>query len=584
MSLKPQPLGPIPAETYELGQELLAEDDVMRRIGEQYAEIVRDEDFAQMYSHTGQPAMSPARLALVSVLQAMEHISDRQAIAMVRTRIDWKYALHLPLNYAGFDASVLSEFRDRLIDNKGQRTIFDGLLEKMKTAGMLKGRRLQRTDSLLIVAAVRDLNRLELVMETLRLALIEIAKADAQWLKNNTPASWLETYGEWTQVERLVKERGDKGKAEQTSLMMQTARDGFELLEKLEELNAAELMKLPAVETLQLVWSQQFEKRAEVITVHTTHSREGEGIKGKDLISTPHDKEARYTQKRDQKITGYKLQLTETATEDGPAIITDIEVVESCAYDGGALEGIHQRLDERDLLPEDGHLVDRGYVSGETIDESKERGVELIGPVQDNTSAAARAQEGFSVEHFKLDFDLEQAICPQGKPAQSWTNSIRTDRGQAIIQIVWNKEICSQCPFRGKCVQGKKTGRVIKLSKHYPSIARRRQEQKTDQFHEVYRRRSGVEATLSYIVLNCGARSTPHCGKDKTCLHYLMIAAAVNLRRAIAWQAGRRPKRQRVSTLQKAMGVVNPQNNLLFCLLKLFCCPDITFFKAMVMV
>ena len=98
MSLKPQPLGPIPEETYKLGQQLLAEDDVMRRIGEQYAEIVRDEDFAQMYSHTGQPGLSPARLALVSVLQAMEHISDRQAIAMVRTRIDWKYALHLPLN------------------------------------------------------------------------------------------------------------------------------------------------------------------------------------------------------------------------------------------------------------------------------------------------------------------------------------------------------------------------------------------------------------------------------------------------------------------------------------------------------
>src|SRR2546430_1621954 len=119
MSLKAQKLGPIPADTLELGQQLLAEDNLMRCIGEQYAELVR------------------------------------------------------------------------------------------------------------------DLNRLELVMETLRLALIEIGKADAQWLKNNTPANWLETYGEWTQAERLVKERGDKGKAEQTSLLMQTARDGFELLEKL---------------------------------------------------------------------------------------------------------------------------------------------------------------------------------------------------------------------------------------------------------------------------------------------------------------------------------------------------------------
>ena len=577
MSLKAQELGPIPEDTYKLGKQILAEDDLMRQIGDKYADLVRDEDFATMYSHTGQPALSPARLALVSVLQAMEHISDRQAVAMLRTRIDWKYALHLPLSYAGFDASVLSEFRDRIVSNKAERKIFDALLEKMKLAGFLKGRRLQRTDGLLIVAAVRDLNRLELVMETLRLALIEIAKADAQWLKNNSPASWLETYGEWTQAERLVKERGNKGKAEQTSLLMQTARDGFELLEKLGILNATQLIKLPAVETLQLVWSQQFKKCAEAIEVQSTESRKGEGIEGKDLIATPHDKEARYTEKREQKITGYKMHLTEVASEEGPAIITDIEIVESCSYDGDALEGIHSRLDERDLLPSDGHAVDRGYVSGQTIDESKERTVELIGPVQDNTSATAREKEGFSVENFKLDFDLQQAICPQGHSAQSWINTIRTDRGQEIVQILWDKQVCDQCPFRDKCVQGKKTGRVIKLSKHYPSIAKRRQEQKTDQFHQLYRRRSGVEATFSFIVLNCGARTTPYCGKAKTLFHYLAMATAVNLRRAIAWQAGRRPKRQRVSTLQKLMGIVVPKITFFLRFLTFFCCPAASF-------
>lgn len=167
----------------------------------------------EMYSHTGQPAISPARLALVSVLQVMEHVSDRVAVAMVKTRIDWKYALHLELSYGGFDASVVSEFRDRLIKSHKQRVVFDGLLKRLKDKGLLKGRGMQRTDSLRVVGAVRELNRLELVMETMRKALEAIAKQDKEWIRRNTPGEWLESYGEWVQAERMVKESGQKGEA-----------------------------------------------------------------------------------------------------------------------------------------------------------------------------------------------------------------------------------------------------------------------------------------------------------------------------------------------------------------------------------
>jgi transposase len=150
MCLKPKPLGPIPEDTLQLGQQLLGVDDVLRRIGEEYAELIRDEEFIEMYSHTGQPAISPARLALVSVLQVMKHVSDRVAVAMVKTRIDWKYALHLELSYGGFDASVLSEFRDRLIKSQKHRHVFDELLKGLKEKGLLKGRGMQLSPLTLI--------------------------------------------------------------------------------------------------------------------------------------------------------------------------------------------------------------------------------------------------------------------------------------------------------------------------------------------------------------------------------------------------------------------------------------------------
>jgi transposase len=557
MSLKPKRLGPIPKDTLKIGQQLLKETDLMRQIGDKYADLVKDKDFASMYSTTGQPALSPARLALVSVLQAMEHISDRQALAMVRTRIDWKYALHLPLSYSGFDPSVLSEFRDRLVNHKAERKIFDALLEKLKAAGLLKGRGLQRSDSLLIVGAVRDLNRLELVMETLRLALTEIGKQDRAWLVANTPVEWIEKYGEWTQAERIIKEKGAKAKAETDALLLETGRDGYELLEKL---GSTKFIELEAVKTLDLVWKQQYRQSEQAIEVHSSQSREILGIEGKDLIASPHDLEVRYTEKREQKITGYKLQLTEVASEDGPAIITDIEVVASCAYDGASVEPIHARLKERGLLPSE-HLLDRGFVNGKTLTESSRRGVEVIGPVGEDTSFTARQGEGFSVENFQLDVEKRQAICPQGEKSQYWSNTIRKDGNSPIIRIIFNKQVCAQCPFRAKCTQAEKSGRVIKISSHYEIIAERRKLQHSEEFHNRYRRRSGVEATLSQVVNHYDGRTTPYRGSDKTQLHYLTMAVGINLKRAINWSVGLRPKRQRISSLAKLMAVESKHNH-----------------------
>ncbi len=133
--LKPRPLGPVPEDTRILGRALLDENNLYRKIGDEYAELVKDEDFASMYSKTGQPGYSPARLSMVIVLQAMEHLSDRVAVGMVRTRIDWKYALHLPLEDDGFDASVLSEFRSRLLSHQAERKFFDALIETLKEKG-----------------------------------------------------------------------------------------------------------------------------------------------------------------------------------------------------------------------------------------------------------------------------------------------------------------------------------------------------------------------------------------------------------------------------------------------------------------
>ena len=260
MCLKPRSLPPIPDDTRSVAEQIYPPDHPMRRLGDEYADVLCDQDFADLYSSTGKPALSPALLALVTVLQATEHRSDRVAAEMVRSRIDWKYALHLPLAHPGFDASVLCEFRQRLVTHQAERRVFDAFLRRLKERGFLKGRAVQRTDSLAIIAAVRELSLLELVMETLRLALEAVAQHDPAWLKAHVPEDWLQHYGPWTQAERLIRETGVQASAEAQRLLSRTGQDGFALLDALEAEDAALLRGLAAVDVLRTVWTQQYQR------------------------------------------------------------------------------------------------------------------------------------------------------------------------------------------------------------------------------------------------------------------------------------------------------------------------------------
>src|ERR687890_326870 len=100
------------------------------RVRDALGTIYEDEAFAGLFSSRGRPAEAPWRLALVSVLQFAEALPDRKAADAVRGRIDWKYALGLELTDPGFDASVLCEFRSRLLAGGAEERLLDRLLER----------------------------------------------------------------------------------------------------------------------------------------------------------------------------------------------------------------------------------------------------------------------------------------------------------------------------------------------------------------------------------------------------------------------------------------------------------------------
>jgi transposase len=225
----------------------------MRRYDE-LGTIFMDHDFADLFAHRGQPAEAPFRLALITVLQFLAGLSDRQAAEAVRARIDWKYLLCLELDDPGFDYSVHCEFRARLLAGGAEQRLFDLVLGRVRDHKLVKARTRQRTDSTHVVAAVRDLNRLERVVETLRAALNMLATVAPDWVQAQVPLEWVDRYRHRAEDYHLPAAE----KARET-LAEQVGADGHALLEVLWSPEAPEWMRaLPAVETLRRVWVHNF--------------------------------------------------------------------------------------------------------------------------------------------------------------------------------------------------------------------------------------------------------------------------------------------------------------------------------------
>lgn len=194
MSMRPIEDGEIPAETVRVARAAFPKGSLAIRLRDDLGALFKDEQCAALFPARGKPAWSPGRLALVSVFQFAEGLPDRQAALAVRARIDWKYALGLELTDPSFDYSVLSEFPTRLIEADAGQQIFDRVLEAARLAGMLKAPGRARTDSTHVLAAIRSMNRLEFVIETLRAALNALAAATPDWLSAHADPAWFDRY------------------------------------------------------------------------------------------------------------------------------------------------------------------------------------------------------------------------------------------------------------------------------------------------------------------------------------------------------------------------------------------------------
>lgn len=493
--------------------------------------IYSDEQFIDLYPRVGQPASAPWRLALVTIVQFAEDLTDRQAADAVRSRIDLKYLLGMELDDAGFDFSVLSEFRGRLLSGGAEGRLLDVMLALFVERKWLKAKGKQRTDSTHILAAVRNLNRLEIVGETLHHALNILAQVDPVWLKTQITPDWFDRYSRRFSDFRLPKAKGTR-----ITLAEIIGKDGYHLLSQIyADETRPHLRTIPAVDILRQVWMQHYYIEEDKISWREQKNFPPSGV----MIASPYDIESRYSQKRSTEWRGYKVHLTESCEPDSPNLITNVTTTQAMEQDVTVVDTIHASLGEKGLLPND-HLLDGGYVSADTLVDSQQLyEVNLVGPARVDKSWQARDETAFERKQFTVDWENQSVTCPNDKQSRFWKQA-KGPRGHATIQVQFDKQICGSCADRSRCTRSQKSGRQLTfpLQTQYEALIVARQRQKTDAFKDDYAARAGVEGTISQAVFSMGMRRTRYRGVSKTHLQHLATAAAINVQRIIDWLWG----------------------------------------------
>jgi len=519
----------IPEATIQAAQRAFPNGNRYMTMYDVLGPVFRNADFVDLYHARGRPAEAPARLALVLVLMTIEQLSDAEAAEAVRARIDWKYALALPLDDPGFDDSILPDFRKRLLVHGAETRLLTVLLDTLMDAGLLKARGRQRSDSTHVLAHIRTLTRLTLVAETMRHALNDLATVAPDWLRAQLDPAWSERY-----LVRVEEYRLPHDAPTRQVLVEAIGQDGYALLSALAQpTTPGDLLHRPAIQALRRIWMQQY------YGPHDVRWRTTDDLPPHaQLITSPYDVEARFATKRETSWTGYKVHLTETCDDDTPHLITNVETTPATTNDVCVTDTIHAHLAERDLLPHE-HLLDSGYVAADVLVTSQQQHtVDVVGPVLRDNSWQARQPDGLDVRCFAIDWDARQVICPAGKVSTRWTAG-HDDQGagQAVIAIQFDRQDCRDCPLRPRCTQAKAGPRTMKLRprEQHEALQTARKRQTTEAFKQLYAGRAGIEGTLSQGVRAFGLRNARYLGQAKTHLQHILIAVAINIVRVVAW-------------------------------------------------
>jgi len=248
------------------------------------------------------------------------------------------------------------------------------------------------------------------------------------------------------------------------------------------------------------------------------------------------------------------VHITETCEEENPHLITHVTTTAATTTDEAMTETIHAELQQTGLTPSQ-HLLDSGYITAPILVSSQRQyGIEVIGPARGDVKWQANTEQGIDASQFLIDWDHQQAICPQGQRSISWTPAI-DHRKNEVIKIKFSTTDCGICPQLTHCTRSEKKYKrrtiTVRPQAQHEALQAARRRQKTPAFAKQYALREGIEATISQGVRAFGLRRSRYIGLPKTHLQHLGIAAAINVVRVVAWLDGDERAPTRVTAFQR---------------------------------
>jgi transposase len=484
----------------------------------------------------GRVALEPVLLLGVSLLQYLEAIPDRQAVEWLRYHAGWNFALNRQLGDEVFHPTTLVNFRQRLLDHDLSPLGFEVLLEALIAAGLVARQSRQRLDSTQMFGRVSRMSRLDCVRESLRLALQELAQA----LKPEVRPEW------WPRLwERYVESQADYRAALETLArkLVEAGTDAQQLLGWLATPAAQAFAGGTQVQLLARVFGEQFEVVA---------GTEAAQPKTKEQLSSarvqnPHDPEATYAAKGtgDQKKehVGYKVQVAETVTEavlaPGEPTGNFISGIVTHAARESDEEGALKMEQEQQAMGLDKppvQYVDAAYISTQELMKAAAAGRELIGPAP---GAAAKDAPRFCTDHFNIQVEQRQAICPAGQENRQCSRLEEQATGRVSYRFEWSRSVCGNCPLRQQCLKAEQKHRTLAVGEHHTILQGRRREQKTEPFKQRMKHRNAIEGTQSELVRAHGLRRARYRGLPKAKLQNYFLGAACNVKRWLrraAWE------------------------------------------------
>jgi hypothetical protein len=487
-------------------------------------EAKRGELEAMYCADNGRPAIDPVLVAGVTLLQFMEKAPDRQALERVRFHLGWKHALGLAVDYAGFHATSLVYFRQRLLEHQNRRCVFDAILQALEGKGLVQRRGKQRLDSTHILGLVSRMSRLEKTREMVRLFL-EMLERTQQLCQ--APG--------WEVLrERYLDSEIPWHKLSQEALAEKFRQVGYDMLMLLQWVeHRKDWAERDKTKLLERVFAEQFEVTAGGPAVR---SQEASGV-----VQNPHDPEAQWAAKDPKKTkawVGYKAQIAETvAPEQAEAkpkgepteqFVTEITTTEAIASDLDGCERLERQQEERGLGRADVKYVDSAYVTDDTLAQAAREGRELIGPAMPCHNSRG---ELFTTDQFDVSIAERRAICPAGHGSTQCSRMENEETGQVQYRFEWSY-LCDACPLNSRCTKAQNGRRTVLVGEHHDHLQARRRQMRTDAFRQRMRQRNGIEGTISEFARN-GGRRTRYRGLAKTTLANYLLGAAINVKRWI---------------------------------------------------